>query len=96
MKTKKLMKNLAKTATVLNKFMLNVRKEFLTMLNKLAKIWGFATATSMACTSCGTVVKAAVTQPKDTAKTTITISTNTPVKTQVDPNTNVEFNKEKH
>lgn len=43
--------------------------------------------------SCGSVVKATVSNPQNTAKTTITITTNTPVETTVNPETdaNVTF-----
>lgn len=39
---------------------------------------------------CGSVVKATVHNPQNTAKTTITISTNTPVETTVTPDTKAE------
>lgn len=66
--------------------------KFLTNVNK---IW-FSIFVLIIMCSCGTTkLTATIHQPTDGSTSTITISTNTPISTDVKPNTNVEFKNEK-
>lgn len=61
--------------------------------NALHKIWlGMFLFMCLSYCGCGTTkLTATIHQPQDGTQNTITITTNTPISTDVQPNTNVEF-----
>lgn len=83
----KLIKKLKKTHNIFVSFITKTIKNYKLMKNQLNKIWALILLTVIIC-SCGST-KVTVSKPAEGTSTTITVTTNNPISTNVNPETNL-------
>lgn len=91
-KVKQLNKRIAKTNKAIQLFLKQTLKNYQCMKKKLKDIWLIAIIFAMA--SCGNT-KVSVEKPSAGTQTTITVTTNNPITTNVNPSLDAKYEKGK-